>query len=445
MKSGDIAAITGGVLKGPPRVPVAGFCTDSRKVKEGDLFVAIRGRRFDGNDFAISALEGGAAGVLVSRELEPPPGRFAVIVGDTIRALGKLAKKKRGEHTTTFIGVAGSAGKTTTKELIHHLLSHIAPSYKSEGNLNTEIGLPLSLLNMRGNPRFGVFELGATRVGDVAYLRDILKPSVRVITAIGEEHLESFLSLENVIRGNGEILEEMEDDHLAVVPYYTRNWYRINRGRVFYFGEGSGFEAGDINISVEGTSFTLLGERFTVPVLGRGIVDCALASLRVLSALGYDPREFRERLSSFEGVEGRMKLINFEYFYVIDDTYNSNPLSLKNALYTLSLLNTGGKKIAVLGDMLELGKRSEELHRKIGKITTEFNIDYVLFYGKEMEKAYRERVRMGGKSFYSEEKENIAVEMLKWTNNKNIILIKGSRGMYMEYFLSFLKEKKAHG
>ncbi len=445
MKASRIAEVVGGVFKGNPDAVPERVVTDSRKVSAGDLFVAIKGKRFDGNDFVGDAFKRGAIGVLTQRNLEPPPGKFLVVVEDTVKSLGKAAEYKRKLHRSTFTGVAGSAGKTTTKELVYHLLSYVGTAYKSEGNLNTEIGLPVSLLNMKGDPDYGVFEIGATRLGDVSYLTSILKPQIRVITALGEEHLESFGTFENVVKGNGEILENMEDHHVAVIPRNAERFYSVKKGKVITFGEGTDIFAERIHLGLGGTSFVFKGEKFSVPVLGRGIVESCLCAFGVLKALGYDPREFKEWLEKFEGVDGRMRLIDFEYFYVIDDTYNANPLSIRNAVETLSALPSQGKKVAVLGDMLELGENSPSLHSEIGKFTTQFNIDYVLFYGREMKHAYKERLKLGGKSFYSSEREEVGAEMLKWAKDKNIILIKGSRGMQMEYFLSLLKEKKADG
>ena len=445
MKAREIAEAVGGQLRGDPDLEVRRVVTDSREVRKGDLFVGIKGKRYDGNDFAVTALTGGAVGILTTRDIQPPPGKFSVKVGDTVRALGDLARHRRKRLSSLMIGVAGSAGKTTTKELIYHLLSSVLPAYRSEGNLNTEIGLPLALLAMPEEARAGVFELGATKLGDVAYLREILDPSVRVITALGEEHLETFGSLENVIRGNGEILEDMGGEDFAVIPASARGYYDLEGKRVITFGEGGDISAQWLRTGLEGTEFGFEGETFRIRSLGEGIVSASLCAFGVLKGLGYDPRDFRGALEGFRGVPGRMNLIDFGDFYVIDDTYNANPPSVRNALKTLSHLKNGGKRIAVLGDMLELGERSGDLHREVGKITTDFNIDYVLFFGKEMEKAYTERVRLGGKSFYSTEREDIAGEILKWTCNKNIILIKGSRGMQMEYFLQVIREKSGNG
>jgi len=445
MKAGDIAKAVGGMLKGDPELEVRRVVIDSREVQPGDLFVGIKGRHFDGNDFVKTALSGGAVGVLTTKDIDPPSGKFAVLVKDTVRSLGDLARKKRENLSSLLIGVAGSAGKTTTKEIIYHLLSKVMSAYRSRGNLNTEIGLPLALLEMPEDVEAGVFELGATKIGDVAYLRGILKPSVRVITALGEEHLEGFGTFENVVRGNGEILEDMGDKDLAVIPAEASSYYRVGGGKVITFGKGGDVFHEGVEVSWDGTRFRYGGEEFRVRVLGEGVVRSCLCAFGVLMGLGYDPMDFRDHLEDFKGVEGRMNLINFEYFYVIDDTYNANPLSVKNALKTLREIKGGGKRVAVLGDMLELGDRSRDLHREIGKITADFNIDYVLFFGKEMEEAHRERIRRGGKSFYSSKREDIAAEILKWTCDKNIILIKGSRGMQMEYFLDVIRENSGNG
>jgi len=182
-----------------------------------------------------------------------------------------------------------------------------------------------------------------------------------------------------------------------------------------------------------------MGERFHVPVLNRGIVDNVLAAFGVLRSLGYDPREFRERLTQFRPPAGRMNLLNFGSFYLIDDTYNANPPSVRNAIITLSSLPSPSKKIAVLGDMLEMGEDSERLHREIGALLAKSGVEFTIFHGRFMFYAWEECMRRGGKGVFLEEKEDVLEETLKWTKDKNIILLKGSRGMRMETLVEQMK------
>ncbi len=444
MKVGDIAKVTGGVLKGPGDIPVRRVCSDSRKVEGGDLFVALRGERFDGHDFIGEAFEKGAVCAISEKERDPPKGKALVVVKNSLEALRSIALWRRGSFRGAVIGIAGSVGKTTTKELTAHLLSEVGPTFKNYGNLNSQIGVPLVLSNLPEDALYAVVEMGASSLGEISKLVEIVKPSVRVITAIGEEHLEGFGDMKGVIEGNGEIFEGFSKECWAVLPFYALKYYKLPRERVVTFGEGGDLNASEVRLTQKGTEFKFMGERFRVPVLSLGIVDNVLSAFGVLKVLGHDPREFREALSSFKGVEGRMRLFDFGDFTVIDDTYNANPPSVKNALLTLSKLKTDSKKIAVLGDMLELGPFSERLHKEIGAFSAKLPIDLVMFYGKEMLFAHEERRRRGKASLYFSSKEDLVEALLKWTKDKNIILLKGSRGMRMEEVLNRLRETKGY-
>ncbi len=444
MRAEEVAKAVGGELKGESS-EFKRFCIDSRKIEERDLFVAIKGRRHDGHDFIHESFKKGAVGAISFRDFDIPKGKFLIKVNDTVEALKKFARYKRSLFKGEVIGVAGSAGKTTTKDLIHFLLSKVAKAYKSEGNLNSQIGLPLVISNMPLSCDFAVFELGASRRGEVKELYYISKPRIRVITAIGEEHLETFGTIKDVIEGNGEIFTDFSEEDVAVIPSYARKFYRFNEGKVITFGKGGDIYAEDIKISAEGTAFKVKGEEFLIRTLSKGIVDNALASFCVLLALGYDFREFKEYLKHFRPPEGRMNVLRFDDFILIDDTYNANPLSVKNAIDTLSEIKAEGKRVLVLGDMLELGDKSEELHREIGVYAYEKGIDVCLFFGKFTEFSYEEFKRKGGVTKFFKSKDLLIEEVLKYTKDKNIILVKGSRGMRMEEVIERIKEIKGYG
>ncbi len=432
MRAEDIASLLGGILIGNAEATIEGVSIDSRKISGGELFFALKGERHDGHSFVMDALSKGAVGAVVERLLPVPEGKFIVVVGSVLEALRRLARWKRENFKGRVIGVAGSVGKTTTKELIYHLLSKVSKAYRSEGNLNSQIGLPLVLANMPQEADYTVLELGASRVGDVLSLTKLSEPSVRVITAIGEEHLQTFRSLENVIKGNGEIFYGFDEESWAVLPSNIKAYYDLPPDRLITFGEGSELRASGVRLSLKGTEFRIGDEAFSIPVLSRGVVENVLASFGVLKALGHEPEEFREALMSFRAPEGRMNLIDRGDFFLIDDTYNANPPSVKNAVRTLCSLETSSKRVAVLGDMLELGEESPRLHAEIGKFVAQQGVDCALFYGREMEEAYKECKRYGGVCFFFREKESLKEEMLKWMKDKNIILLKGSRGMRME-------------
>ncbi len=431
MRAKDLAKITGGVLLGDPNLSAERFSIDSRRIGKGEVFVALKGERHDGHDFIRDAFKKGAVGAISERDLKPLPGKFLVKVPYSLEALRKVAEHKRSSFGGKVVGVAGSVGKTTTKDLIHHFLSSVARTFKSEGNLNSQIGLPLVLSNLDLEAEFAVLELGASRKGEVLKLTRLARPSIRVITALGEEHLETFGTLKDVIEGNGEIFHGFSEEDWAVLPYYARDYYRLPPDRVIYFGEGE-LKPDRVELTPEGTAFTLKGEKLLLPVLSLGAVENTLAAFGVLRALGMDWREFGGSLKSFRPPEGRMNVLKFEDFYLIDDTYNANPPSVRNAIRTLAQLKTSSKRIIVLGDMLELGEESSRLHAQVGAFIKAMGIDFAIFYGKETYHSYRELVRRGGKGAYSKDKKAVFEEMLKWLKDKNIILLKGSRGMRME-------------
>jgi len=444
MKAIDLARILKGSLEGNPEAEFSGFSIDSRNVREGDVFVALKGERHDGHNFIWDAFYRGAVGAVSEKDVSVPDGKFVIKVGSCLEALRDIARFRRKNFKGTVIGVAGSVGKTTTKELIHHLLSCVTPSYKSEGNLNSQIGLPLVMANMPLNVDYAVLEIGASRRGDVLNLTKIAEPRIRVITAIGEEHLETFGSVEDVVYGNGEIFYHFGKEDWAVLPASVSKYYQLPEGRRITFGKDGDIKADHIRLSLEGVEFESFGERFSLPVLSVGIVENVLASFGVLRSLSYDPRDFRTALSGFKSPKGRMNILNFGDFYVIDDTYNANPPSVRNAIDTLHNLKTDSRKVVVLGDMLELGEESIKLHSQIGSYLKEKEVDYAIFYGDHMFYACKEFVRRGGRGVFLRSKDAVFEEMLKWMRDKNIILLKGSRGMKMETLLIRIREFTHH-
>ena len=436
MNSYELARIIGGKLKGQS-IPVYKFSIDSRNIKKGEVFIAIRGSRFDGHDFINDAFQRGAIGVISEKEINPPEGKFAIRVNSSIESLKKIAKYKREKFKGKVVGVAGSAGKTTTKELIAHLLAVKGKVYKTPGNLNSQIGLPLAVANAPLNVDFWVLELGASRLGEVKKLTHIVLPHIRVITSLGEEHLEGFGSFENVIRGNGEIFEYWLDDSIAVIPTYAQKYYSYLK-KYITIGKKGDIKGNIKNVSLKGIKFEVEKTEFFIPVVSLGIFENTLCAFGVLKALGYDFREFKERLKSFKQTWGRMEVIKFNHLILINDAYNSNPLSLKNAIETISLIDYD-KKILVLGDMLELGEYSKKLHEDVGSFLNTKDFFLVVFIGKEMRHAYE---MYKGKKIYFSSKQDFKNFVVKSGNTfkDGLILIKGSRGMALEELIPVFRE-----
>ncbi len=437
MKASEISRIIGGEFKGSDAT-AEGFCINSKEVKEGQIFVAIKGKKHDGHDHVGEAFERGAVGCLVERDVELPKGRFAIRVGSTLEGLRKLALWKRESFKGKVIGIAGSAGKTTTKEMVAFLLSKVGKVCKTPRNFNSQVTVPLSICNFSQDADFWVVEMGASQRGDVKRLVQVVKPHVRVITAIGEEHLETFGCLDDVVVGNGEILLDMGSSDVGVYPSYVSNCYACNRH--ITFGEDSPFRAEDIRLERGGVRFRVSGVDVFIPVPSLAVVENTLCSFAVLEALGINWRELSKELRSFHPPEGRFRVIRYGHLTIVDDTYNANPLSVRKALETLSHFK--GRKVAVLGDMLELGKDSELYHREVGEKCVQLGIDYAVFYGREMVHAFRECLSFGGRCVHFEDKGELLdfLKTLLADTEEKVVLFKGSRGMRMEELIKDLIE-----
>ncbi|MFN7065409.1 MAG: UDP-N-acetylmuramoyl-tripeptide--D-alanyl-D-alanine ligase [Aquificaceae bacterium] len=433
MNTKDLSEVVGGKHIGNP-VSFLGFSIDSRLVKGGDVFVAIRGSLHDGHDFAKEAIEKGAVAVLCERKLSLPGHVPQVLVEDSGFALRRFALYKRNRFGGRVIAIAGSAGKTTTKEITAFLLSKVGKVCKTPRNYNSQIGVPLSIANFQEDADFWVVEVGASQRGDVKRLVDIVKPRVRAITAIGEEHLETFGCLDDVVLGNGEVFHGMEPEDWGICPHSVSHCYEASKRLTF---GGEGFFAKDIRLSEEDVSFEVEGKRVHIPIPSLAVVENTLCAFRILQALGLDWKELSESLADFHPVEGRFRILKKGNLLIIDDTYNANPPSMRMALETLSRFE-GYKRIAVLGDMLELGEASEKYHREIGRLCASRFIDLCLFYGDHMRYAYEEALKEGCNCRFFKDKEETKPHLLYLIDQRAVILFKGSRGMKMEELIKVL-------
>ncbi len=410
------------------------FQIDSRLIRKGDFFVPLKGTRHDGHRFIPDALEKGASGFFSQN---PTGLEGEVPVDDTLKALTEVGKFKR-KRLSIAIGITGTSGKTTTKELISAGLEGFYRTYQTPGNYNNEIGVPLTLANIPEDAQLGVFEFGAGKVGDIRHLVNIATPEIRILTSVGHGHTEKFGSFENVIKGKGEIFEGGE---LAILPYSLQRYYDLSRKITFGPEEDADIRIVSAMVEHSGTAgvFEVNGRRYHVklPVYNLSTIYNIGILLAVAVYLGISPEKVLGNISEFQLPEGRGKVLKFGGITVIDDTYNANPLSVKNAIKTLSAIP--GFRVIVLGDMLELGEYSDKLHREIGRLVASSDIDLAVFYGKKMKLAYNEAVR-SVKSFYSSDKGEIARIIKSLSDNNPIVLIKGSRGMKMEEVIQKIPE-----
>jgi UDP-N-acetylmuramoyl-tripeptide--D-alanyl-D-alanine ligase len=394
---GDAARVAGGRLLGEDR-RYGAVATDSRTLKPGTLFVALRGPNFDGRDFVAAAAASGAIGAIVDRAVAHALPQ--VEVPDTLRALQTLGQSWRAEFSIPIVAVAGSNGKTTAKEMTAAILARMGVCMATHGNLNNHIGVPLTLMRLEASHRSAVVEMGANRIGDVAELMRLARPTVGLITNAGAEHLEGFGTLDGVAQGEGEAVSCLEPDATAIInadDAYAGYWRGIATARrVVTFGvhADADFMAKDTQLSIErgefATRFTLhspLGVRpITLKAGGAHNVGNALAAAAAAAAAGASLEEIAAGLDDFRAVAGRLQLkAGARDSWVIDDSYNANPSSVRAGLEVLRSLP--GPTWLVLGDMAELGEFAENSHAHMGTYARDCGIKRLFALGPQSSRA----------------------------------------------------------
>ena len=419
--------------------------TDTRSLAPGSLFVAIRGERFDGNDYVAAAAERGAVGALVSR---PGAARVAQIaVTDTRLAFGDMARAWRRNFAIPVVAVTGSAGKTTVKELCAAILGVNRKICVTEGNLNNDIGVPLILMRLDASHEALVIELGANHAGEIAHLGAIVEPTIAVITMAGPAHLEGFGSLEGVARAKGELIDALPADGVAVLNADDRffpEWRRrAGDRRVLSFGFAAAADVrldGTALVSGAGSRFTIAMPRdrrieVRLPLLGRANVGNALAAAAAASAAGASDEDIRRGLAKARAVKGRMHpLPGRGGATLIDDSYNANPSAARAALDFLATCN--GERIFVLGDMLELGAEAESLHAGVGEYARG-RCDLLVAVGRLAAGAAL-GFGAGAQSFAS--LEDAAPRLLERLGPGVTVLVKASRSMGLDRLVALLAQ-----
>ncbi len=459
----EVLRATGGrLLQGEERAFFQGISTDSRMVGEGELFIALKGPRFDGHHFALKALEKKAGGVVIEEDKTGDirwngyRPKTVIVVKDTLRALGDLARERRRRYRIPVVALTGSNGKTTTKEMISACLETTFPILKTRENLNNLIGLPLTLLNLTEKERVVILEMGMNVPGEIRRLTEIAEPDVGLITNIQIVHLEGVGSLERVREEKGELFRRMRRDGTILVNQNDPHVIDLASefsGQKITFGveKSADVMAKEIRLrGAEGTSFKLIleGEEIEVnlPLLGRHFVPNALSAIAVASLFGIEVKKAKEALERFRPFPMRMEIIHLEGGKtLINDAYNANPRSMELALETLAEIKGKGRAIAVLGDMLELGDFTEEAHRQIGEKVEELSIDLLLTMGEKAPLVVESAVRHGfePKRTRVMESHSEAISILKEVVQEgDWILIKGSRRMAMEKIVEGLTERR---
>lgn len=413
----------------------AGLSIDSRTIKKDELFVAIKGDKFDGHDFLHDALKLGG-GALVSRLPRTGiPDRTLIHVADTLRALQDIARYLCAQKRIPVVGVTGTNGKTTTKELLASILGRGRRVLKTAGNFNNSIGLPLSIANMVGDEEVMVLEMGSNVEGDIRLLCEIARPGFAVVTNVGPAHLEGFGDIETVRKTDLEILDFADNVCVNADDLFLMKGLGGFGGRVTTYGiEGpADVRAEEIILGRRGSQFRIIlrnGIRTDVALSlsGRFNIYNALAAASVASEMGAGPEEIRKGLESFTGVPMRLEIREFMGTLVISDVYNANPASMREAVSELLRLRAK-RTIAVLGDMLELGRYSAEAHSELAAWLSASGIDVLIAVGKEMAAGSSEFTGVR----YTVPDAAAAKSLLnEICREGDTVLLKGSRGMHME-------------
>jgi len=441
--------------EGSARWSASGVSTDSRSVKPGELFVALRGDRFDGHKYVADVLARGAAGVVVDAQgaAVVPAGAAALVVENTFKALSELAVLYRRKVKIPVLAVGGSNGKTTTKDMINRVLGTSYAVLSTEGNNNNHVGVPQTLFRLTPKHEIAVVEVGTNHPGEIAALRDILQPTHVLLTNIGREHLEFFGDLEGVAQEETALWQTVAGMHSPTAfvnaddPLLTRSAKGFRKSVRF----GMRSRNADVRGSAAqllpdgGVRFRFKGKRMRAPlevrlrVPGYHTAGNALAAAAVGLTFRVPPRLVKEALEGFSASSKRMEVVDAGGVIILNDTYNANPDSTVAALETLAAYPAAGKRIAVLADMLELGASAAPEHERVGKAVAALNLDYLLTFGTLARTISR---ASGLKSAVHYDQKNMLAEyLLELVSPGDVVLVKGSRGMKMEDVVLFLRER----
>jgi UDP-N-acetylmuramoyl-tripeptide--D-alanyl-D-alanine ligase len=446
--AGDAADWTRGTLRqGSRAAGFSGVSIDTRTISAGCLFVAIVGPRHDAHGFLAQAAAAGAGGLMIARGRALPaelPSELAVIeVDDTTRALGALAAGHRARFHGPLVAITGSNGKTTTKEMCAAILATSAPCLKTEGNLNNEFGLPLTLLRRSDADRSVVVEIGMNHRGEIAPLAAIAKPTVAVVTNVGTAHIEHLGSSEAIALEKGDLLAALAADGRAVVPADDRFGLAARtRAAVVRFGRGPGADVRAENVRelAGGFAFSLATPAGRIDArvagLGEAMLANALAAAAAAQAAGASLQALAAGLASYQPVHSRLERIELpDGIVLIDDTYNANPQSMELALRVLAKQRGRGRGLAVLGDMGELGAQTESAHREIGRLAATLGLDALYAVGANAQR-FAEGAAAGGmpapRIAVLDDHEALARRVARELAPGDWVLVKGSRSARME-------------
>jgi len=452
----EILEATGGeLISGDINAVISDISTDSRKIGKDMLFIPLKGEKFDGHDFIQNVLQSEAAGCMTHKNVDGTNGNKCILkVQDTLVALQQLAAYYRGKFHIPFVAVTGSVGKTTTKDMISCVLEQKYNTLKTEGNVNNEIGLPLTVFRLNKMHEIAVTEMGMNGFGEIRRLSSIVKPRTALITNIGLSHIEKLGSQSNILKAKMEVLEFLEPQGTVILngddPLLFALKGKISNKVVFYgiHNRECDLIAKDIrHMGQEGSSFCINIKDnnyiINVPVMGEHNIYNSLAAIAVGLEYNMDMESIIAGIAKFKSGKMRMEMFDTGKVMVINDCYNASPASMEAALKVLKSLENKGRKIAVLGDMLEMGDWAPGAHKSVGSKAFELGIQYLVTVGQNAryiaEGALQEG--MSGNNIFCFETNRQVIEFIDgFIESGDALLIKGSRGMKMEEIVGSLRE-----
>ena len=448
----EIAQITGGTLiSGNLEDEVTDLCIDSRVAKNGDLFIPLLGANADGHQYLESALQNASAALCSRKDVCAPNEKGLILVEDTEKAMDAIGMYYRNQTKKPVIAVTGSVGKTTTREMIAHVLSSDKMVYQTQGNYNSTIGVPITLARMELNSDCFVLECGTNHIGEIAQITDMVNPNIGVVTMIGVSHLENFITRENILKEKMDISKNMTNSDVMFLNGDDEYLSRLEENgihpacRVIYFGHGENVTAKASNSQYEDGFMTFtyenegIAKKVRLSVLGEHNVLNATVSLAIAQYLGLDMDKAVKSLESFSGL--RQRLITSENCLILDDCYNASPDSMKASLNVLMKIPCKGKRIAVLGDMYELGNEEQAFHEEVGAYAAEFDLQELVAIG-ELGQYIATGAKKAGASYELTTfmtKEEAGDYLLKKIEKEDVVLVKASNGLKLNQLVERLK------
>jgi UDP-N-acetylmuramoyl-tripeptide--D-alanyl-D-alanine ligase len=421
--------------------------TDSRTVGKGECFFAIKGENFDGHNYVAAAMERGAACAVVSEDWQGRTNGCLLRVKDTIVALGAMAREYRKGLKAKVVGITGSAGKTTSREMIYHVLSNRLKAYRSPKSFNNNIGVPLTILSAQGDEDALVVEMGTNHPGEIAQLTRIAQPDIAVITNVYPAHLEGFGSVEGIIEEKCSIAEGLRHGGKLIINGAMPEIAARCRAKGYAFstfGKAAGcmIRGTDVMTDGQSSSFTIEGTRVELPVPGEGNIENAIGAWAVAKEFGFTLREFAAAIKTVKPAAMRMEVLKLGKATVLCDCYNANPGSMRNALGVLAARGkAGGRKVFICGPMKELGPMSEELHAELGRDIAAAGVELLLTAGemKATTQAAECATKGGLRSVSFADTGELADKLREFVRADDIILVKGSRAVKLELAVEQLK------